>query len=409
MGIDEASGLAVDAARLLLDNDEMRSSQPREINNVYIMRKGESGLRLGTSEETLLPDTMAYVFNFADSAGYAVICADDRVGCPVLACVENGSLELGVESDNPGINIFLDNAQVFMKRSILKFEQEKDSLLKVAESEKKQTEPKERLRKVMKGSYYLVLSDVYIEPLLKTAWGQHAPYNNECPICEDRKNDDDSHKKVGCWAVAVGQVLAYHKNPKSMGGCTFDYDGMTSTKHAGDLSASYQYQVAKLLREVGSVLEMDYGCGHSGTNAEELIPWLRRKGYDVLASRYNWRAVYRQLELHHPVLMHGKREKHNILYAENGHAWVLDGCKRTKTLYETYRVDLDKGTYEITSSETRYIDYYIHINWGWDGASNGYFVQGCFDTSDSEYFDDPSDGKKNYNYKYEQEIVILAD
>ena len=156
MGIDEASELAVDAARLLLDNDEMRSSQPREISNVYIMRKGESGLRLGTSEETLLPDTMAYVFNFADSAGYAVICADDRVGCPVLACVENGSLELGVESDNPGINIFLDNAQVFMKRSILKFEQEKDSLLKVAESEKKQTEPKEGLRKVMKGSYYLV-------------------------------------------------------------------------------------------------------------------------------------------------------------------------------------------------------------------------------------------------------------
>lgn len=408
MGLDEAAKMAKDAARVLIDDGELRTaSVNREIADVHVFGKGKSALRASSIEDAVLPDTLAYVFNFSDSAGYAIICADDRVGCPVLACVEKGSFDIEGELNNPGLDIFLDNAQIFMEQSILRFERDKDSLLLLAEKMEDRESYSESLRKTYTGGYYILLDDEYVGPLLSTAWGQDEPYNSECPPCSGNTN-----MKVGCWAVAVGQVLAYHKNPKSLDGCTFDYVGMTGEKHIYDFVQDRYYlrsHIAKLLHSVGVVLEMDYGCSHSGTNAEELIPWLRKKGYDVMVYRYVWNIVKRQLDFKHPVLMHGKRTRRNPFYSENGHAWVLDGYKVTKTLYETYKVDTDKDTYEITSSTTKYIDYFLHINWGWDGASNGYFVQGCFNSSDSEYFDDPKDGVVNYNYQYDQEILILAD
>lgn len=405
--INEAAKLAIEATKLLTENNELRSSRHREISDVSVMLKENNELRNGSPTPPSLPDTLAYVFNFADSAGYAIICADDRVNCPILACVENGTLDIEKESDNPGINIFLENAQIFMEQSIIKFEQEKDSLL--TEAEKTQKENKsEILRKTYTGGYYIVLDDYYKGPLLKTAWGQESPYYNECPPCDDRNS------KVGCWAVAIGQVFTYHKYPQTITGIAYNYTIMNKLRHINkDTPSEKQKPVAQLLHSIGVSIDMNYGCSSSSADVNNVVPWLRNIGYTVETMDYKWNTVKRQLDLGHPVIMHGKRSKRKFfgitIGYKNGHAWVLDGYKCTKTQYETYKVDLDKDIYEITSSTTKSIDYYLHINWGWDGENNGYFAEGCFNILDYESLDEDYSQDNEYDYKYEQEILLLAD
>lgn len=54
---------------------------------------------------------------------------------------------------------------------------------------------------------------------------------------------------------------------------------------------------------------------------------------------------------------------------EVGHAWVCDGCR--------YALD----------SSGRLLDGYLHVNWGWDGSSNGYFSCAPFDfANESDYY-----------------------
>ena len=50
-------------------------------------------------------------------------------------------------------------------------------------------------------------------PLLKTLWSQSRKYNNKVSI---QCGDDEA--PVGCVAVAIGQILAYHKRPNTIVG-----------------------------------------------------------------------------------------------------------------------------------------------------------------------------------------------
>ena len=213
IGVDEAKELALDASSLFAgDGDGLKSGIVRTIGEVRALRSEETALRSGSGDEVAIPDTLAYVCNFADSAGFAIICADDRVGCPVLACVGKGTF--GEDLDNLGLAIFLDNAQVFMRNSILKFEAEKDSLLEVARHRMEEDVCEETtLRKRMSGGYYYLRENVKVDPMLLTEWAQSGnPYNNLMKECLD---DPSEHAPAGCWAVAIGQLMAYYKYPTS--------------------------------------------------------------------------------------------------------------------------------------------------------------------------------------------------
>ena len=134
IGEEEAKELALDASSLFSgDSSGLKSGKVRQICDVRVLHSEETTLRSGSGEEIPVPDTLAYVCNFADSAGFAIICADDRVGCPILAYVGEGTL--GDELDNPGLAIVLSNMEDYLIGSIHQFENEKDSLRQKAEAQ----------------------------------------------------------------------------------------------------------------------------------------------------------------------------------------------------------------------------------------------------------------------------------
>ena len=136
--------------------------------------------------------------------------------------------------------------------------------------------------------------------------------------------------------------------------------------------------VSTLLQAVGAAVKMDYDLSGSGSNdiqtSEGLVKYLN---YDSDLF-FAYPETYTD-EQWHEILQQELTEGHPVYYTgqgiESGHAFVIDGFKK-----------IDDGT------------VYYHVNWGWDGLCNGYYLlnilrpssAGTGGSSGSNYSNQPS-------------------
>lgn len=140
---------------------------------------------------------------------------------------------------------------------------------------------------------------VSVAPMLKTAWGQGAPYNRRCPkVSRD-------YCKVGCSAVSLAQVMKYwqypDKSPALPGytgeefGVTVDalpeytfvwdkmqdtYEGMSETYIDNQMPDDLKDAIAYFMRYVGQAETMDYGTEKSGAGHEGILQAIQTFGFD---------------------------------------------------------------------------------------------------------------------------------
>lgn len=199
-----------------------------------------------------------------------------------------------------------------------------------------------------------------IEPLAATRWGQGAPYNDMCPVARGRRC------VTGCVATAMAQVMRHHQWPESGTGLgkyrwrdttlsvdytaqNYDWAEMTDTYNQRSTPAERR-AVAQLMYDCGVAVRMVYGEQMSSSSSI-MVPQalITNFGYAETA-RYEprdfytaaeWtRLVYRNLQQCGPVQYSG--------FSNNGgHSFVCDGYRPGG---------------------------YFHINWGWGGACDGYFL-----------------------------------
>ena len=210
-----------------------------------------------------------------------------------------------------------------------------------------------------------------VPPLISARWDQDDPYNRECPL------SSGIPCLTGCGATSLSMIFHHWKYPTeitssipaySTGGMyletlpptTFDWDNMLDVYrgHFTDVQAN---AVAHLMRYVGQSERMDYGTSSSGTGSYNILSTVRRFGYDQdvqLVSKESWWGddnydddewggiIQEELANERPILM--------CAYTAtwSGHAFIIDGY------------DADEDTY--------------HINWGWSGSSDNYFVLNAF-------------------------------
>jgi len=202
-----------------------------------------------------------------------------------------------------------------------------------------------------------------MEPLLKTTWNQGRYYNAHCP--EDPQGTD-GHVATGCVATAIGQLMNYFRHP-SMGNGSYAYNHDDYGLIEVDFSQqSYNYDqmpvepsdysddMARLIYNIGASVDMNYGPDGSGM-------WNHKGAYtmhtyfdynpsteylfkDSLAVDFDWNGtLVNHLDQKIPLYYAGWSDYDFIM----GHAFILDGY----------------------SDSTHY-----HINWGWGGSSDGYFL-----------------------------------
>lgn len=288
-----------------------------------------------------------YIFNRSNEGGFILVAGDDQLE-PVLGFSDRGSFDANNMPD--GLRYWLGEYQRQME--YLKANPDKVAPRKASSFKRNAA------------------------PLLSTCWNQSEPYNNMCPTYTSE--GETYHSVTGCVATAAAQIMKYWKYPACGKGSivyscnvnnsgesllsavfsksTYRWDLMDNVYTSNSLS-SHNDAVALLMRDLGYASQMKYGSS-SGTSNDKIVNALVNNfGYDSgihleIRDYYGVEAweqmIIDEIDASRPVYYSGSSSK-------GGHAFVVDG-------YNT--------------------DGYFHINWGWGGSSDGYFITSILNPKD---------------------------
>ena len=291
-----------------------------------------------------------YVFNAEDGSAFVIVAGDDRA-TDVLAY---GSQALDMKAMPCNMQWLLNQ----YKRQLSFLREHPD--MRVSKNSMRST-------------------SVPVSPLLSCKWNQRSPFYNQCPTVGSQ------HCLTGCIATAMAQVMYYWKFPAevpAMDAYTSEVNGMSVGALPGGVldwdnmldeyttSATTQQRdaVAMLMRYCGQASHMGYGTSASGAYSDDELEGMKLFGYNAgatLLSRDDYSAeewagmMDAQLAAGCPILYGGVDTDKNM-----GHGFVVDGC--------------GGGMY--------------HVNWGYSGAGDGYFVLDAFTNM-------------NYVFSSEQEML----
>lgn len=287
--------------------------------------------------------TAYYVFNAKQNKGFVIVSGDKRTK-KILGYSDNGHFDEAIIPDN--MRWFL--SQYVEGISSLNDNNSKDiAILGTLDSE----------------DVIVESPNVVIKPLMKTVWGQSAPYNLQCPKVGSK------YCFTGCTATAMAQIMFYNRWPKStsqeLPGYTnkkskdtygslpptsFSWKDMKTTysSDATSISDPANAAVAKLMRYCGQSVDMEYGVEASGAYcySERFVDYFNYSTKARTVYRYDYsgsqwkKFIISELQAKRPVFYDGYSKV-------SGHAFVCDG-------YD------GKG--------------YFHFNWGWSGYGDGYYL-----------------------------------
>ena len=282
-----------------------------------------------------------YVFNRGESEGYVIASGDDRT-LPILGYTDNGEFDYNTLPDN--MRSWLDSRE--------------QELLELSMSP-------------ASGEPHRLPIHNRIDAMVTTKWNQGAPFNQECPMYFTL-----GRSVTGCVATAMAQIL-YYQRAKSVtetqaeipgytcstnhptygkltvegipAGSPIDWDNMVDT-YGSSATEAQKRAVAQLMHYCGVAVYMNYTNSASSAYNYYITSALQKYfGYGsntrlVYKASYSDEAwdnlIYKEIEAGRPVYLSGSNDG-------GGHAFVCDG-------YDG--------------------NYCYHINWGWGGTSDGFFL-----------------------------------
>ena len=191
-----------------------------------------------------------------------------------------------------------------------------------------------------------------VGPLIQTHWGQEYPYNSEDPY----------ERPLGCLTIAIAQIMGYHRYPSySWSEMPIDTSNVVLSRFLYNLRGHLQIK-----NDGGGVLSRG-------------LEYLTINGYNCRIINHDLSQVISSVLRYDPVIMRGKDPVRKI-----GHIWICDGYLKVypKTEYRLYLLTFSNG--ELDTMEDfldhvtyypEYDKYYVHMNWGWYGYYNGYYLE----------------------------------
>lgn len=392
---DEAARIAMDFVNEYDRASRTKSSGGRRIANIKALRKniltksdGDFNSEPGGDDDDTEEladvidveiDTLMYMVNFEDNAGFAIVAADTRTE-PVLALIDEGNFDendLDETEDIPFIG-FIDYAVNMEVEDIKNFE---DSLSTKALSSY---------------GYNIIYQKA---PILQTKWGQRGLYGSLCP-----------NGTAGCGIIAAAQILSHFQTPNSV---DWQYAGKRGSSplhwarimndcsaHGGHITPDCydsSFELSNLMMFLGEKFNAKYKKNQTtSVRTSAPINWFRgQNGINATKlKKYNEKNIVSAITEGKLVYGSGAQGRRRILWITlqyiDGHAWVYDGVISAKRGRKTLN--------------------YIHCNWGWNGTKNGYYLSKAFSSNASStiYEDGESRDGLNFNYKYNLEYSIIS-
>lgn len=349
----------------------------------YTNKGGNANLRLAhtyTIGNTNIPTV--YVFESQLGNGFVVVAAEDRVQ-PVLGYSTESKFYAADKSASPEAQYWLQNYSKQIASVALSNRTAPAAI----------TTQWQRLLQAQSITIPSTLATP-VAPMLTTLWDQGTYYNTLCP----------TGTPTGCVATAMAQIMKFWNNPtqgtgqhtyssSTLGGTlsanfgttTYDWANMPNQLVAGSTTAQ-KSAVATLMYHCGVSVEMDYNNGGSGAQViDGGAGWACSE--NALKNNFGYKTTIKGYEradftdtTWHKMLMFEINTGRPILYAgfgqAGGHAFVFDGYDATEM---------------------------FHINWGWNGLSNGYFE--VDDLSPSAL----GTGGGGGNFNYGQQALVMIE
>lgn len=372
----DAIQIATEAVAMLEGDAQTRSAVKRRVDLSKVKyhvtpqtRSGEGG------------DTLYYVVNYADSAGFALVSTTRADGDPLIAVTEQGNYTPGEETGNPGFDMYIDllNSRIDDRSPAV------DTTFHGF------------------GPFYdyEILEESEVEPMLVVRWGQWYPYN---------EYSGNVSYPAGCVAVALAQIMSHYQYPTSFTRThddshaiqTLNWSAIKMYPNVLDCGLTNQHALAHLIREIGVIADIDYDSSGSGTSDTKAVQSLFSFGYSLSATlqAYNLNRIHTELDHNRPVYMSGSYNN-----APVGHAWIVDGYyykfERVIEYYET-----GVGGDKTITNETPIITSHLHINWGDHGNGNGFYNAGVFDTDNYVQLDAGVEALPNNEFNTLLQIIV---
>lgn len=306
-----------------------------------------------------------YIYNSPSGAdGFIIVAADNCLG-DVLGYSDSGSFSVSEAPD--GLKALMDIYAAYIRACA-------------------GSAPAERQAVAVEDASPVVA------PLLGSiAWGQDYPFNTLCPSYTS--GGQSVHYYVGCVATAATQIMRYYNWPAkgtgshsyTSGGGTLSSDFSQHTYDWANMPAVAPDAPSKAVVSALSLLASDFGIAidmeylPEGSGAQSMLvptalreyfgyePGVRIHSRDYYSSSEWMNMIKTELDAARPVYYAATSEDRR-----GGHAFVCDG-------YDT--------------------NGYVHINWGWYGRSNGYFLINRLNPGDL------GEGGGSGAYNIDQEIL----
>lgn len=374
------------------------SVKGRRIANHYTTKSGDAKLKSSSDDENEEGDDdyFVHVFNFENDEGFAIISGDTRT-VPVLAFAESGNLNEGVEIDNPGLVMFLANLETKLEGL---------SPIDTPQPWIPNNPPSPPYT-----SYSPWVNNQVFGNIIAAEWGQHAPYNNYCPVISGE------NALAGCVPIAIAQIMYHYGYPDSFGPYILHWDRIKkhTNIHTGNDSLAHN-DIARLVQQIGDYLNTSYGTDGSGTSTKYVAYMLDILGYSCggYLYNYNFNNVKESVIDGRPVFVEGYAIKTITNYYifglkigqsesySRGHAWVIDAVLERKRTVSNY----DNG---VLINQSYQYEYLVHCNWGWDGQDNGYYYSEAFNTYPGPVTKGTSTTEEGTVYNYRFELKSNAD
>jgi hypothetical protein len=296
--------------------------------------------------------TYYYVFN-VDSRGFVIVAGDDAV-MPILGYSDEGNFDPARIPEN--VAKWLEG----YKREIRYILDHHIPATK---------EISDRWAVLKQGQGFPEMSSTQSAgPLLATKWNQAPYYNDLCPI----DYQAGERAVTGCVATAMAQIMKYWNYPEkgsgfhsynterfgtlsaNFGNTTYDWASMPNSINSANAA------IATLMYHVGISVDMSYGTGEQGGSSAYVLsaqsPVINCSEY-ALKNYFGYKSSLQGVEKDNytssqwiALLKTEFDASRPVLYAGfgsgGGHCFVADGYDNNN---------------------------YIHFNWGWGGAYDGFF------------------------------------
>ena len=347
--------IAMSAVARPVTLEEAKANAQSFIHQSNGMKKGKGAVQSLTLVHTITQDgrpdgtPALYIFNSCDRQRFVVTSADD-VALPILGYGDAG----GFSSDT-----IPSNTMALLQTYV-------DQIA----AAKKAGAPAAEMAKAKRAGWKSV---PYLVPV---TWDQRAPYNDQCVF--------DGHScATGCVATAMAQIMYYwavtgRDGQKFRHGCqalagytstysyynvpaleaveSFDWDAMDEGSATPTSDAAKQ-AVAQLMRYCGQSALMGYGTSASNTDINSALAGMKKCGYcsemkSIDSYDYSNNGQEFTYEILEELLYNEVKRKRPVLIGifmkSLKHVLVCDGY------------DAEDNSF--------------HLNWGWGGESDGYYV-----------------------------------